>query len=1011
MIGLLFLWQALHHIYLKSLGLSLKGISLKNIELKPDAAYEESILNRHLDEIIYFFQSTKYDLVIIEDLDRFNNPDIFVTLREINGLVNANAGVKRKIRFLYALRDNMFVNTDKTKFFEFIIPVIPIINSSNSIDKVIEQGERLSLDERLDRQFLREVSRYLNDLRLIQNIFNEYSIYVANLETDGESILDANKLLAILIYKNVLPSDFEDLHREQGMLAEILKRHDQYVANAETEYKSRISELEMQISNAEKQVPNDLEELRKIYAMALVAKIPQGFITALDDGRQPLPFSDLVGHQKFEQIIEQNNITIRHANQNSTRNLNISDLQKSVDPNRTYKERKQDIERKTAEFRKQTSETIAGLRAKLSKLRLSKFNELIRTNPQGTEKLFDAFAENQELIRFLVLEGYLDDTYYQYTSLFHSGRLSPNDNKFLIQIRSFNNPEPNFPIDNPKEVIAAMRDDDFRQTFALNKTLVDCLFGDPSEYQTQITRFIGFVSDDFGKCADFFSIYYDTGKHVSEFLSALIDSWPSFVSTAIQSPNRNTHLARVLAHLPDKQLQKLHESNTHLSEYICAELSEILEQKIDFDPERMKLVPIEVEDLSSIEPYPAFARLLVEEGFYQISDENLAFAYDSVLGFSDRDNLLSKHYSTILQTGNTALINKVESSFEEYLQNVLIQRAENSEEDISVILKVINHHEIDSKPIEKFLELQSAKLPSLDQVPVRFHSALFQLQKIKISWENCLAYMASENYDSETLTAFLQQTTTLKTLASAKIANDDSASILWSFLLHNDEFDSNTYRTYIRCLPWKFKSFPQDVSNEKLQILVEEATVVFSVSSFGRLDDCEELQVLFIAKNIELYFENSDQFAIDDDFKEKLLESEITDNQRLGIIKDMELSLLGSLPTRASLIGMIYDRTQADISRLEVEVAEAIIVNSQPISTQISLFNKTSRVFSKEQVWNVIQQLPRPVSEIEPGYRSTVLPNTPVNAEFVKWLKKRRIISSWKLTFLDREIRIYPFRK
>ena len=50
-------------------------------------AREDSAQNpfdQYLDEIVYFFQSTKYDLVVIEDLDRFENPDIFVTLREIN---------------------------------------------------------------------------------------------------------------------------------------------------------------------------------------------------------------------------------------------------------------------------------------------------------------------------------------------------------------------------------------------------------------------------------------------------------------------------------------------------------------------------------------------------------------------------------------------------------------------------------------------------------------------------------------------------------------------------------------------------------------------------------------------------------------------------------------------------------------------------------------------------------------------------------------------------------------
>src|SRR5690606_27789666 len=171
-----FLWTTLHHFYVASFGLSIKSISLKDVEIRPAVDDQTSILNRHLDEIIYFFQSTDYELVIIEDLDRFNNAEIFVTLREINSLVNENASVKRTIRFLYAIRDDIFINTDRTKFFEFIIPVIPIINTSNSIDMVLKQGKRLELDERLDRQFLREVSRYLNDLRLIQNIFNEYAI-------------------------------------------------------------------------------------------------------------------------------------------------------------------------------------------------------------------------------------------------------------------------------------------------------------------------------------------------------------------------------------------------------------------------------------------------------------------------------------------------------------------------------------------------------------------------------------------------------------------------------------------------------------------------------------------------------------------------------------------------------------------------------------------------------------------------------------------------------------------
>ena len=172
------------------------------------------------------------------------------------------------------MRDDIFISTDRTKFFEFIIPVIPIINTSNSIDMMLEQGNRLKMDERLDRQFLREVSRYLNDLRLIQNIFNEYAVYVANLETDGESLLDANKLLALLIYKNVYPRDFELLHRGVGILANILNHQEVFIGQTEATYRDELLKLEERLDTAERQVPIDLKELQYVFAMAVIEVLP-----------------------------------------------------------------------------------------------------------------------------------------------------------------------------------------------------------------------------------------------------------------------------------------------------------------------------------------------------------------------------------------------------------------------------------------------------------------------------------------------------------------------------------------------------------------------------------------------------------------------------------------------------------------------------------------------------------------------------------------------------------------
>lgn len=1009
-IGLFFLWQLLHYIYVKSFGVSLKSISLRDIEITPETAAEESILNRHLDEIVYFFQSTKYDLVVIEDLDRFNNPDIFVTLREINSLINANAGVKRQIRFLYALRDNMFVNTDRTKFFEFIVPVIPIINSSNSIDKVIEQGERLSLDKRLDRQFLREVSRYLNDLRLIQNIFNEYAVYLANLETDGENILDANKLLSILIYKNVLPSDFEELHREKGKLAEILRRHDDYVANAEATYKAKIYELERNISDAEKQLPAHLEELRKIYAMTLLDRAPPGY-TMIEFKGVRIDAMHIIGnHQQFDELIEAPEIVFRSL-QGHVQRVNISDLQKEVNSEKTYQERKTEIFHKSGESKDAAALAVRDLRGTISALRTTKFNEIIRSDAKGTQELFEAFGENRELVKFLVFEGFLDDSYYQYTSLFHSGRLSPNDNKYLIQIRSFNNPAPDFQIDNPNEVIAAMREDDFRQPFALNKTLVDCMFSDPHAYGPRIEQLIAYISSNFSKCDTFFSIYYERGKRVTELTSALTSRWPGFVSAAISSPDSASHIARIMAHLPEKDISSLDQKASGISGYVATNLSQILALGIDFQPSRLALLQFELKDMRSLGDYPAVARLVADEGLYELSIENLEFVFRDVYGLTTIRDLRAKHYTTLLRTENPDLVNKIERDFDLYLKNILLQSSTNTEEDVLAIIEVINHDEIESKYLEQFIAKQSAKLHSLDQVPVRLHAVMFRHRKIEASWENCLAYLASENFDPMTLTAYLDHEESLAILSSAAVANQDSALPLHQFLLNNGDFGDNAYRTYIRALPRQFKQFPSGLSLDKLQILIEEGKITFSDASFGFLKENEDLQVLYIANNIDRYLADKGKFAFDDDFRQKLLIANISDDRKLQIIADMDLTSLASLPNRAPAIGQIFHRAGADLGDLSAEVAQALIRHSKPIATQISLFNKCQKALSDEEIWATLNQLPKPFSEIEPGWKQPTIPTTPENRELVEWLESRSIISSSKPTFFTDEIRIYNRRK
>ena len=1004
--AMLFVWIALHRLYIASFGLSLKSISLKNIEIKPATDERASILNRHLDEIVYFFQSTKYDLVIIEDLDRFDNPEIFVTLREINSIINKNSGINRKVRFLYALRDDMFINTDRTKFFEFIIPVIPIINTSNSIDMVLKQGTRLDLDMRLERQFLREVSRYLNDLRLIQNIFNEYAIYAANLECEGDNILDPKKLLAILIYKNVYPRDFELLHRSKGALAEILSLQEKLIHNNEAALKKEISEIEKEIELAERQIPIDLRELQKIYAMTLIVQLPEGTGRVSLDNRSWVLLSQLVGNEKFESLIEASSLYIRHANNNITR-LNIQNAQSTLDGQKSYLQRKVEIEKKAATNEIKNLQGISELRAKLVSVRTAKLKELLRSNPETSKDIFLNFGENGELARYLILEGHLDDTYYQYTSLFHTGRLSPNDNKFLIHIRAFVTPDPDFPIDNPTEVIEAMRNEDFRQSYVLNVKIVDTLLSDASKYNDQTDKLFEFLASEFETSEKFLEVYYRGSANVQELLSSLVRTWEGFIPTIVLSPNNISHITQLLLRLPTVSLAKLAKDFEELPTFVSENLSEILINSPEIQAERLASLGFEIKDLSEISEYHEIVRFMFEKQLFEITVVNLEHIFKVILGEINLDSFRQKNFTAIRATNSESLISRLYQDFECYLQNILLTLPENTGEDADAILEVMNIDGLKKNDIQDFLKRQTTIIRTLEGVPTTFHSTLFSLHMIEPTWENCHEFMNSEEFEPEVLQAYLEQDKVRDLILKHPIPDDRDYHELRRLILNSNSLSNLAYRLYIHALPNQFESFPEELDSDKLKILVKERKITFSKSSLDALSEFRELQVLFVSMNISAYLAEPDSFGLDDVFREELLRTELDDLCKVSLIELMDLSSLENHPKRAALIAPILDKNDTKDFKIDAKIAQDLIRFSTESMTKVSLLNKHHHLFKDTEIRTILAEFPKPFSEIKTGYHTPRLENTVDNLQLVKWLDFRNIISSWSVSkILNNEIRV-----
>lgn len=200
-------------------GLRLQKISFGGNEI--NIHDDGSIFNRHLDEILYFFQCTDYNVVIIEDLDRFNTTDIFLKLRELNHLINKSEMIGRTIKFVYAVKDDMFKNSSRSKFFDYITTVIPVITTTNSKDMLKRALKEQGHDGEVADDDIRDIAFHIDDMRLLYNIVNEYHQYMQRLDKSGR-LLEAKKMLAMMTVKNYFPHDFSELHNRRGRLYEVL---------------------------------------------------------------------------------------------------------------------------------------------------------------------------------------------------------------------------------------------------------------------------------------------------------------------------------------------------------------------------------------------------------------------------------------------------------------------------------------------------------------------------------------------------------------------------------------------------------------------------------------------------------------------------------------------------------------------------------------------------------------------------------------------------------------------
>ncbi len=993
-------------IYKSSVGLSLKKFSFKNGEVETSELSENSILNRHLDEIIYFFQVTDYDVVVIEDLDRFGDPEIFVKLREINKLINDNEKTSGQIKFLYALKDDMFVHENRTKFFDFIIPVVPIINSSNSLDKMQERLKKHDFAKGIDAQFLREVSLYINDLRLVKNIFNEFVIYYERLKSES---LDVTKLFAMMVYKNVYPDDFENLHHGQGDFFEICRKRVEYLQKSKDQLKDRLEELRASLELANTEKAKNIRELIDTYIGHIVTMYASEPVIGIISNNKHVLFSQLTTFDQFKPLLSDKNILLathqNHPNCRIATNKSFSQIEEEINPGETFLSRKENLENNLSLRKIVLQQKIKRVEEEISELSQLQLFQLLQSGDIEVDQLIhgDKITDDRLLV-YLVKNGYLDDNYHLYISNFHEGRLTKNDRDYLLTIRNFNQPDPNQKLDTPKEVCANMREEDFGHKYVLNVTLIDYLLENNETSSKRIKSTMHYMSQNFKQSEEFFTAYFIAGKHLDEFIRYLSREWPEFATTAISSEHGAEQISYILKFVGAKYVSESMNIENLLTEYLSEQGHLVFASDLQMpdDYNVLKMLNVRFHDLVALEKNNSVLEFAHEECLYTITSKNVSYILQTFADSQSVDNLKPEkaNYTSILAAGSECLKKYIEENLPDYIEKVFLILPDNTEESEAAIKILINNEMIEDNLKEKIILKQGYVFDTFEGVPGNLWSHLLLEEKIVISWQNISGYLGYEDSDKAVVTKLLCRQNIVDSLSNLNISitdlGEDDSKSLSSFVFNNNETKDSDYCKLIKCLPYIYNNFPAEVSEEKIKCLAQERTVRLNENSFIFANGDNYLTAILINKNFNEYQKEKEKYPISDDVRELLLSSEMSNENKIIVCSDVTPAGAIKSEKLSRLIANLLVSNEIDCSRFDDAVLSSAIINAQTTEDSIRLLTKCLSIWDEQKTMEVLADFPEPFSEITSYGKRPKLNSNKINLAFARLLEAKGFISSLK---------------
>lgn len=823
---------------------------------------DESFFNSKLNELLYFIKAGGYNLVVFEDLDRINNPhSLFLKLREINILLNESDYYIRHnlgVRFVYAILDDVFTGEIRTKCFDYILPIIPVVDSYNSGDYLITKYSNLFPN--IKKQDLLVLGMYINGKRAISNIINEFLSYKSANVLKGK--MSETKLLAMIIYKNLFPWDYAAAYTNQGCLYKIFSNKKPFYQHIIDEKENRLSTIDKDIAALDEQIINiyqkTLDWLGETQdAKALVYNGNQYLLSKINEDQKIL---ELFGQDKIKEFVaidEDGNEMVKKMH-------SVKSIISEIDNEEVNSELLHNKEQRVMELRGAREEIIP----QIEMIKREPISQLILTSDAATVKAtilqickeeiagkeHGEMMEQVNVIHTFLRRSYISEDYAMYMSYNYEGALTKNDFDFVNSVFQTIPLSYDWELTNCGSIMEKLRTEDYRTEACLNNSLVDYLLKTPKEK----SNFANLVITA-RKKIDFIVQYCQTRNDVL-FAEKVFNNWNNCVECiyGIQDKGLKQSMKLLFYKVTPKTIILSPEERDMIAldyEFIrsimemgdTSKLSNFIRvHDIHFD----RIVAPKENDAE-------LYKYIVENHYFKITAENQQVIYG--------EKWNSQPMTQILNGDNKVKVYLLEDM--QIIMNTFTETA--TKEDSKALVFLANNENVESSMLKDYLLKQENKMDAASITKPKSAQIAFETNTIAATWKNVAEYFRL-NENQEPILSFIKMNMSELTKQKCVEQNIHLMNLLFA---DNETLNIEEYGRLAPCFASivmdDVLSTLVDLDEDRVFILVKNKMIAYDEDNINFV---KAYGAPVFAQYLVSVFED---FKEDDKFDESLLTNEV----------------------------------------------------------------------------------------------------------------------------------------